>query len=322
MVPPYALLSTNVSIAPHVMKNGKTIRTLAAFTSSSASRTASSAHRFFSTAGEVPFYGAPRPLDTNTGKGSTSWKKRLSLTLQNAATAFSDPTRADAVAAVGELTGLVALQQMRNAMLQDPVGRQILAERPVVSKETISYEKLMTEAQVAAAMDLTVVGHTGDNDTTSAANATTAPITFGQAYGTFLSKHGFDPDERSQVLYIQDPELAYVMLRYRQCHDFWHTLTALPPTVTGELGLKWLELFQTGLPLAALSSTVGSLGLTYHQQQVLWNIYLPWARDNGKRLPYCALLNVHYEKELDTPLQELRERLQLEPAPQNVERGH
>jgi ubiquinone biosynthesis protein COQ4 len=318
MIPP-ALLSANVSIFPHVVKNGKTLRTLAAFTSSSPNRTASSTHRFFST-GEVPFYGAPRPAATHTGTGSDSWKKRLSLTLQNAATAFSDPTRADAVAAVGELTGLVALQQMRDAMMRDPVGRQILAERPVVSKETIPFETLMAEAAVrklAAEQE-----PTDGSDTTTANNSDAPPITFGQAYGSFLSQHGFDPDERDAVLYIQDPELAYVMLRYRQCHDFWHALTALPPTVTGELGLKWLELFQTGLPLAALSSTVGSLGLSYHQQHVLWNIYLPWARESGKRLPYCALMNVYYEKELDTPLHELRERLQLEPAPQNVEGQH
>jgi ubiquinone biosynthesis protein COQ4 len=318
MIPPSTLLSANISTVLHVVKQGKTLRNLAAFTSSSPNRTTSSTHRFFST-GEVPFYGAPRPspsVDTNNGTASDSWKKRLSLTLQNAATAFSDPTRADAVAAVGELTGLVALQQMRDAMMQDPVGRQILAERPVVSKETIPYETFMAEAAVRELASKQE--HNDDNDTATA-NTDTTPITFGQAYGTFLSQHGFDPDERSQVLYIQDPELAYVMLRYRQCHDFWHALTALPPTVTGELGLKWLELFQTGLPLAALSSTVGSLGLSYQQQHVLWNIYLPWARTSGQKLPYCALMNVYYEKEWDTPLRDLRERLQLEPAPQNVE---
>jgi ubiquinone biosynthesis protein COQ4 len=285
--------------------------------------TTSSTRRFFSS-GEVPFYGAPRPMtassntssntNTHTYSGSTSWKKRLSLTLQNAATAFSDPTRADAVAAVGELTGLVALQQMRDAMMEHPTGRQILAERPIVSKATIPFETLMAEAE-ARNLVAAKEQQTDDDDD----NANTDIITFGQAYGSFLSQHGFDPDERDAVLYIDDPELAYVMLRYRQCHDFWHALTALPPTVTGELGLKWLELFQTGLPLAALSSTVGSLSLSYHQQHVLWSIYLPWARNTGQKLPYCALMNVYYEKELDTPLHELRERLQLEPAPQNVE---
>ena len=32
----------------------------------------------------------------------------------------------------------------------------------------------------------------------------------------FLKSHDFDPDERSDVQFIEDPDLAYVMLRYRQ----------------------------------------------------------------------------------------------------------
>jgi len=245
------------------------------------------------TTDELPFYGAPRSKTTHE---SDFCGKRFSLFLQNAAAAFRDPTRADAVAAVGELTGTLALSRMHQAMMQDTTGQQILKDRPIVSKAAIPYERFI---QQAATVD------PSDPD-----------ITFGQAYGCFLNKHGFDPDERDQVKYIDDPDLAYVMLRYRQCHDFWHTLTALPPTVLGELGLKWLELFQTGLPLAALSSTAGSLSLPYHERHVLWNIYLPWAKRMGQNVPYCALMNVYYEKEWDTPLRELRERLLIEPAPQ------
>ena len=98
-----------------------------------------------------------------------------------------------------------------------------------------------------------------------------------------------------------------------QNHDFFHALTGLPPTVLGELGLKWLELFQTGLPIAALSCTVGSLRLTEEERQILQGSYLPWAMkhmDND-----CFLMNVYYEKEFDTPIKELRKRLNLEPAP-------
>ena len=101
----------------------------------------------------------------------------------------------------------------------------------------------------------------------------------------------------------------------KQCHDFWHTLTGLPPTVLGELGIKWLELFQTGLPVAALSSTVGSLRLEPHERQILLDQYLPWAMETSRNAS-CSLMNVYYEKEFDTPLEELRHRLNLQPAPQ------
>lgn len=47
-----------------------------------------------------------------------------------------------------------------------------------------------------------------------------------------------------------------------QVHDFWHVLSGLPPTVVGEIALKWFEMMQTGLPVTALSAFVGPLRLT------------------------------------------------------------
>lgn len=96
-----------------------------------------------------------------------------------------------------------------------------------------------------------------------------------------------------------------------QNHDFFHALTGLPPTVLGELGLKWLELFQTGLPIAALSCTVGSLRLSEKERQILQGSYLPWAMKQRTSF----LMNVYYEKEFDTPIIELRKRLNLVAAP-------
>jgi len=45
-------------------------------------------------------------------------------------------------------------------------------------------------------------------------------------------------------------------------HDFWHVLCGLPPTVLGELALKWVEMVQTGLPVAAFSGLFGPLALS------------------------------------------------------------
>jgi ubiquinone biosynthesis protein COQ4 len=210
-----------------------------------------------------------------------------------------DPTRADAVAAVGELTGTVALQRLHQAMQHDETGKIILQERPIVSKENIPYQYLLQSSQ-------TILSTPSED------------ITFGQAYGAFLSKHGFDPDERDTIKYISDPDLAYVMLRYRQNHDFFHVLTDLPPTVLGELGLKWLELFQTGLPLAAFSGTIGSFQLDPRMKSILWKEYLPWATRVAQQMEFGALMMVYYEHEWETPLIELRQRLGVEPAPQIV----
>jgi len=297
---------------------------------------------------EIPFYGAPRPpSSTDQRNGSSSdttasgcpaaaatAAERLVRTWQHAVTAVRDPTRADAVAAVGELTGRLALSALLQDMRRDPVGRDILRERPLVSKQTIPYERLMREARELRERS-NDESKTGDEDSNTNNDATT---TFGQAYGAFLLQHGFDPDERDPVRYLQaaagddddgnttQEDLAYVMTRYRQCHDFWHALTGLPPTVAGELGLKWLELFQTGMPLAALSCTVGSLSLLSSSSSrataaadldTVWNVYLPWARRCHWKMggQPGKLMNVYYEREWETPVVELRQRLGLEVAP-------
>jgi len=239
----------------------------------------------------VPFYGTPR----RAASSERTLQDRVAIALHHATTAFADPTRADAVAALGEITGPATLQRIHDKMMEDPTGRLILKERPIVSKSTIPYERLIAQAP----------------DVVDDADST---ITFGQAYGSFLKSHGFDPDERDEVKFVEDDTLAYIMLRYRQCHDFWHALTGLPPTVLGELGIKWLELFQTGMPVAALSCTVGSLRLDSREREILLGSYLSWAI-RASQDSRCFLMNMYYEKEFDTPLDELRRRLNLEPAP-------
>lgn len=57
--------------------------------------------------------------------------------------------------------------------------------------------------------------------------------------------------------YIDDPELAYVMTRYRECHDFYHAVCGLSVSVPSELALKVFELANIGLPSTALSALSG-----------------------------------------------------------------
>ena len=228
-----------------------------------------------------PFYGAPRSL---TEPPSSTLMQRLLRTTQSIRTAVADPTRADAVAALGELTGHSAVSIMHRTMMADPTGQRILRDRPIV--KTMPFQ----------------LNGDDDND-----------VTFGQAYGRFLTNHAFDAEKRDPVKYIDDPDLAYVMLRYRQCHDFWHVLTGLPPTVLGELGLKWLELMQTGLPVAAMSVTFGTVTLNRKERHILHWHYMPWAVQMSRQAKY--LMNVYYEEEFDTNLIELRKKLHIQTAP-------
>ena len=72
---------------------------------------------------------------------------------------------------------------------------------------------------------------------------------------------GFSPDARLPVHFVDDPELKYVMLRYRQTHDLFHSILGMPPHMLGEVAVKWVEAIQTGLPMCALGAFFGPLRL-------------------------------------------------------------
>ena len=236
--------------------------------------------------------------------------QRLGTLLHSSLTALNDPTRADAVAAVGEVTGSYALSKILVAMEKDDVGRRILVERPLVD------DRVATRSAELMKRYNTLKEGTGAHH-----NPQQPPsITFGAAYATFLQTHDFHPNERSKIRYLSDPNLSYVMTRYRQNHDYWHVLTGLPPTVLGELALKWLELIQTGLPLAALSATGGAVGVTSNmlssqERELLWEVYFPWAIRVGNGMRENALMCTYYEEELQTELGVLRERMGIEEPP-------
>lgn len=261
----------------------------------------------------IPFYGAPRPLpitpistpihldiDLNQNLYLNPLQ-RITLAVSSAVTALTDPTRADAVAALGELSGTVSLRQMYDRMMLDAEGQRILQEKPIVSNSAI----------------YNIGGDDGDDDLDGFIHRH-GEGSFGEAYGKFMKLHGFEPDGRSEVKYIADKELAYVMLRYRQSHDFWHVLCGLPPTVLGELALKWVELLQTGLPVAGLSAAFGPIRLSANERELLYTKYLPWALRVGKHAPF--LMNIYYEEHFSEDLISLRDRLNIEPAPVVISR--
>lgn len=273
------------------------------------------------------FYGAPLPPSTrytiNDDSSSTPANQhpqhyippltplqRLGTLLHSSLTALNDPTRADAVAAVGEVTGSYALSKILVAMEKDAVGRRILDERPVVDERVAKRAFELLEQHSV---------NLKEQQTDDQQQQQQSDITFGAAYATFLQKHNFHPNERSKVRYLSNPHLSYVMTRYRQNHDYWHVLTGLPPTVLGELALKWLELIQTGLPLAALSATggVNNSMLSEQERQVLWEVYFPWAIRVGSEMREGGLMCTYYEEELETDLGVLRERIGIEVAPES-----
>ncbi|KAG0221849.1 Ubiquinone biosynthesis protein [Actinomortierella wolfii] len=207
------------------------------------------------------------------------------LAVGSAFTALWNPYRGDMVAALGEATGGIFLERIRDQMLQDPEGRRILRERPIITSETMQLDRLRTFPDG----------------------------TFGREYVRFLDDQQVSPDTREPVHFVDSEELAYVMRRYRETHDFYHTLTDLPVTVDGEIALKWFEMVQTGLPMTMLSSFFGPLRLTHEERSRLFEVYVPWALENGSNCK--PLMNVRWEEWMEKPVEEVRRELGVKPAP-------
>jgi ubiquinone biosynthesis protein COQ4 len=115
------------------------------------------------------------------------------------------------------------------------------------------------------------------------------------------------------VHYIDDPELAYVMQRYRECHDFYHALCGLPVSVEYELALKVFEFANLGLPSAALS-TAAVVRLNATKRARFLSEYVPWALRCGSASR--SMITVYWEERWAQDLRVLKEELGIwDPPP-------
>lgn len=201
------------------------------------------------------------------------------LAVGSAFAALNNPERGDMVAALGETTGEPFLRRLRDIMLRDKDGREVLKKRPVINTSTVSMEWLKSLPRT----------------------------TFGRTYVDWLDAEGVSPDTREPVRFIDDLELAYVMQRHRECHDFYHTLTGMPTSVEAELALKWFELANARLPVALLSAIFGPLALKGSERIRLFRHYVPWAfRCGSSAKPLiCVKWEELWERELEQVKAEL-----------------
>ena len=169
-------------------------------------------------------------------------------------------------------------------MLSSPTGRRILRDRPRITSQTMSLTSLRSLPDKSV----------------------------GRVYASWLDQEGVTPDTRSSVRHIDDEECAYVMQRYRECHDFYHALTGLPVVKEGEMALKAFEFANTLLPMTGLS-LFAVASMKPIERSRFWNIYLPWALRNGFQSQ--EVINVYWEEQLERHVDELRRELGIEIPP-------
>lgn len=200
--------------------------------------------------------------------------------------AYLHPERNEFIVALGESTAITpVLTKLQTQMLSDSVGRQILRERPRITSTSLDLDKLR---------------QLPDN-------------TIGKTYVNWLDREGVSPDTRVPVKYINDEELAYIYQRYRECHDFYHSITGLPIIIEGEIAVKLLEFMNIGIPMSGLGALFAPLRLKPSQKERLYNIYYPWGFKSG--LNSKPLINVYWENILEEDINEFRHKMGIEQPP-------
>ncbi|KAG6909233.1 Ubiquinone biosynthesis protein [Tephrocybe rancida] len=238
-----------------------------------------------------PNHHASRPRFSSTtpaydGHIPLNWFENTVMAVGSAVMSLADPRRGDMIAALGETTAGPSLPRLRDVMLDTTEGRSILKDRPRVNSSTIDMNEL---AQYPEG-------------------------TFGRAYVTWLERCGVTPDTREPVHYIDDPELAYVMQRYRECHDFYHCICNLPVNVESELALKYFEFVNLGLPVAAISAAFGPLRLNSQKRARLCSEYVPWAFRCGGSAR--SLITVYWEKRWDQNVEDMKKEFGIWDPPE------
>jgi ubiquinone biosynthesis protein COQ4 len=118
----------------------------------------------------------------------------------------------------------------------------------------------------------------------------------------------------TKVHYIADPELAYVMQRYRESHDFYHCICSLPVNVESELALKYFEFANLGLPMAAISAVFGPLRLDSKKRNRLFSEYVPWALKCGSGAR--SLITVYWEERWGQDVEQMKVELGIWDPPE------
>lgn len=215
-----------------------------------------------------------------------STAERVMMFLGSGIGSFFHPERNENIVALGESTAIrPVLRRLQRQMLSDPVGRQILRERPRITSTSLDLDRLRN-------MPENSIGHT---------------------YVKWLDREGVSPDTRVQVRFIDNEELAYIFQRYRECHDFYHAITGLPIIIEGEIAVKVLEFMNMGIPMPGLGALLAPLRLKPSQKERLYNIYYPWAIRSG--LDSKPLINVYWENILERDVDDFRREIGIEQPP-------
>lgn len=200
--------------------------------------------------------------------------ERLQMVASKTYYSLVDPEDPSHIARLAEASSYYTLKEIQRKMLADPIGRQILHDKPRIRSDTVSIDWLKSLP---------------DN-------------TFGKTYIMYMERNDYKSDERPVSEKIGDLELAYIYQRYKEVHDVLHAIFSLTSSVYDELILKWYEFHQTGLLSCGLGSTLGPLILTWEEKKRMFLTDGPNILEKSRRSRF--FMNVYFEKHFEQDHQE------------------
>ena len=137
--------------------------------------------------------------------------------------------------------------------------------------------------------------------------------TLGGALARFHATHDLSTDVYdAPVEYTPAGELTFLLRRIRNSHDIWHVLMNFGVEGHDEILLHAFQLAQTGMPSSVALMLLGSL--KHMVLEARWGALRYGLREayaRGRRA--APLIPVYWEREWETPVDALRERLGLQP---------
>jgi ubiquinone biosynthesis protein COQ4 len=205
---------------------------------------------------------------------------------QAVARVMADSEQTGEIHATEELTGRARFRAIIEQVRASEEGRDLLAERPELCSAQVDYEALRGL----------------DRDT------------LGSAYVHHLDDNGLSADyQASETRYVDDPEMAYLMRRFRQTHDVWHALTDLGTQGHEEVIIHAFSWGQLQLPVSAMVVVFGTLKHILGEARwgALRHALVEAYRHGREAMP---LLSVYWERQWEQPLEAIRARYRIRPC--------
>lgn len=198
---------------------------------------------------------------------------------------LGDSTKTHEIHRVEEITGRPRYRRLLAELAATADGRRLLAARPELSSDHVDYDHLRALPEA----------------------------TFGGAYVRHLDGNHITADyQAAATRHVDDPDLAYLMRRFRQTHDVWHALLGLGIAGHEEVVIHWFSYGQLQLPVSAMIMVFGTLKHLVGERRwgALRHSMLDAYRAGRDAVP---LLPVYWEDLWERPLDDVRAQVRVRP---------